>query len=629
MVTNGASFSQPAAVGSVLGIFTFVALISSFATAIYGDTIPVMRKHYAHSLSVLVVFAVFHHIFYTGALSMNWPSVLVAFWSNYAWAGGMIHSSSMQSAINKFVGNNRGNTSAVGAAGVGSSNNNIAGSYDLRQIYGRGLSKLYGRGLDGISVSGLMERHEYNAVAKTFEHAIAKRALVNSTDGFSWYGSPVGVGLPLPGNYSGFAGTLGQEKIPASNAFMTGFLWLLILIVLIAASVVAFKFTVEGLARVKLIKSDRLVFFRSHWVGYTAFAVLRTLYISFFMMMFLTIFQFTYNGAPGMIAIAAIIFLIFFIGLFGICIYACFYRVKFGSYVSEPDRINLERRRVMGVIPWYHFSRASEHLNETDKVYAGSLPFWRVGPANAETSKSVHEDEDYTKKFGWLAARFRKSRWWFFALWLFYEFIRACFFAGASGHPLTQVFGLLVVEIIAFITIIILKPFEGQRLNALVVYCLGFSKVTTVALSAAFDVRFNLPRIPTTVIGVVVIVIQGILTIILLIAIVAGAISSYMSVMRNREDFRPRKWAPLRTKYFAHLEKADTDPQPAAPEPEPQVPQSPYFHVSSVRRQAKIEDEDDEFLAEIQNNPRGSVMSIRHMASWETPSGSRRFSRNY
>lgn len=113
VVTNGATFSHPSSVGTVLGIFTLAALIASFATTVYGSHIPTMRTHYAHSLSIFVVFAVFHHIFFTGALSMNWPSVLASWWSNFAWSAGMIYSESMQNSINQLIGSNKGNTSIV------------------------------------------------------------------------------------------------------------------------------------------------------------------------------------------------------------------------------------------------------------------------------------------------------------------------------------------------------------------------------------------------------------------------------------------------------------------------------------------------------------------------------------
>ena len=546
-----------------------------------------MRKHYAHSLSVLVVFAVFHHIYFTGALSMNWPSVLVAFWSNFGWAGGMIYSEGMQNSINQFIRSNNGNVSVVGAAS--SLDEEIGGSYDLSTIYRRSLD-----------ISNLVRRDSGSQALR----ALAKRSLTNSTDGFVWYGDPVRPGLPLPGNFSGFAGTLARERIPGSNAFMTGFIWFLVATAILAVLIFTLKWGLEGLCRVRLIKNDRLTYFRSHWMRYTGLALLRTCFIAFFMMTTLTLYQFNSKGAAGVTALAAIVFAAFLIGMFGLAGCAYMYRIRVGKYARSPDRINLEKRTVLKLIPWYSFSRASKDGPSPEKVYAGSIPFWNLRPSNGEAATSVHEDEEFTKKFGWLAARFRRTRWWFFGPWLLYELIRACFFGGASGNPVGQVFGLLIVEFIAFIVIIVMRPFEGQRLNALMVYLLGFSKVSTVALSAACDVRFNIARISTTVVGVVIIVIQGVLTIVLMAAIVVGACSSYMSVTRNRseEDFRPRRWGSIRERYLKHVDRAASDlphTSPAQEENQDEQPKKPNFSVSSVRRVAKIEDEDGEFMAEI------------------------------
>ncbi|KAF2017292.1 TRP-domain-containing protein, partial [Aaosphaeria arxii CBS 175.79] len=609
VLRNGNTFSHPEAVGPVLGVFTFIAVISSFATAIYGDSVPEMRKHYAHSLSVLVVFAVWHHIFFSGALSVSWPSVLVAFWNNYAWAGGMIYIDSMQSTIARFIGSNKGNTMAVSAAGQ---NIDLGQGIDIKKIYWKrsALSK-------PLNIPGLYRRSKYNTVARRFEQALAARDAANvssSSSPFSWYGNPAREGLPLPGNYSGFAGTLAQQDIPASNAFMTGFLWFLVLLAAVVFSVVAFKFLLEALIKIKGIRRDRLVYFRTHWLGYTALAALRTLFIVFFTIMFLCLFQFTYLDTTGPVAIAAVVFLVMLFGLGGLAGYACFHRIKVGRYVSEPDRINVEKRKILKGIPWYGFSRASKHHRSESGTYIGSMPWWTIHPAS-DAEKSVHDDEDFTKRFGWLASRFRRTRWWFFVVWLVYEFIRACFLAGASGNAMIQVFGLLAVEFIAFVTIVIMRPFEGMRLNILVVYCLGFSKVATVALSATFDTRFNLPRIPATAIGIVIIVIQGILTVVTMIAIFVGAISSWMSVKRDRdsETFRPRKWKGMREKYFRSMDtKAlDVPPPPPPPPAIPEPPRDPYFNVNSFRRMAKIEDEDAEFKMEIQGgDPNASTMSF-------------------
>lgn len=621
VVTNGATFSQPASVGTVLGVFTLIAVIASFATAIYGDSIPVVRTHYAHSLSVFVVFAVFQHIFYTGALSMNWPSVLVAWWSNFAWAGGMIHSGTMQSSINRLIGNNVGNTSEVGAAGSGTTQETLGGGYDISQIYKRDFSHIRARDVASEIYNDYVQDFKHNILRRNLEQQLQRRDLVNSSTGYSWYGKPVGVGLPLPGNYSGFAGTLAEEGIRVSNAFMTGFLWLLILLVILVAAVVVFKWLLEAFVMIRLLKKERLTFFRQHWLGYAALVALRTCFIAFFMMMFLTMFQFTYSSSGGVKAVAAIVFVIFFVGIAGLVSYAVWYRAQSASKAGHGHVTvgNLEK-----LIPRKNRQDHEREGRDIDpNAPAGqpshSIPIWRLSILGEEPTP-IHEDEDYTRKFGWLASRFRRSRWWFFAAWTLYEFIRACFYAGASGHPMTQVFGLLVVEFLAFGAVIWARPFEGMRLNIIVVYLLGFSKVATVALSAAFDIQFNLQRITTTVIGIVIIVIQGVLTIVTLIAIAVGAISSYMSVTRNHEDFRPRKWAGIREKYFRHIAQAATDqPPPPPPEPVYEEPKEPYFSVSGVRRQPKIEDEDPDFVAELAGQEMDPAASSASLARPRAP----------
>ena len=609
VVTNGATFSHPAAVGTVLGVFTLIALASSFATAVYGNHMPTTRTHYAHSISVFVVFSVFQHIFYTGALSMNWPSVLVAFWSNYAWSAGMIYSESMQNSINQLIGSNKGNTSIVGAAAVGASSDSIGGGYQISQIYKRSYFDLFRRAVE-FTDTGTLEK------SKRLEQALAKRAgqATNSTSGHSFYGNPVKPGIPLPGNYSGFAGALVPEDIPASNAFMTGFLWWIILTVLVAAAVVTFKWLLEALSKANLLKKERLEYFRVHWLGYTALAVLRTVFIAFFMMMFLALFQFTYKGSAGVTALAAIVFLLFFVGILGVAGYACFYRLRYGRYETIQDRLYVEKSKGKGLIPEYSFGLNSKRSEDSEgKASAASVPWWRVKYISGDPQRiQVHEDEDYTKKFGWLASRFRRTRWWFFSAWLIYEFIRACFYGGAAGNAMVQVFGLLVVEFIALIGIVIMKPFEGSRLNAIMVYILGFSKVATVALSAVFNTRFatNSKRITAAVIGIVIIVIHGILTIILMVAIVVGAISSYMSVMRDSETIKPQRLEKIRHRYYSHLEKTALD-LPPPPPPLPEEPKEPYFAVKDVRRVAKIEDEDeDEDYADQKFDPSVSRTSV-------------------
>ena len=619
VVTNGASFSQPQSVGSVLGVFTVIALIASFATAIYGESIPVMRTHYAHSVSVGVVFAVFQHIFFTGALSMNWPSVLVAWWSNFAWAGGIINSGTMQSSIDKLIGNNVGNTSQVGAAGSGTLQENLGGGYDISAIYKRDTSHLWRRDIAfDLFQSDYTNLFRRNALSHGLENALSRRDLANASTGYTYYGKPVGNGLPLPGNYSGFAGTLAQDNIRVSNAFMTALLWLLIILVILVSAVVVFKWLLEGLVRFKALKEHRLAFFRENWTSYVLQAASRILFIAWFAMMFYTMFEFSYQSSAGVKAVAALVFVVFFVGTVSVVLYAYIFRAAQSAAAANGGTLDRPAGKIQRILA--SLKLLNPRMAEgQEKRMSMSGPIRRWNELGREPS-SIHEDDEYIKKFGWLAARFRRSRWWFFGAWTTYEFVRACFYAGASGHPMTQVFGLLVVEILAFIMVVWAQPFEGKRLNLLVVYLLGFSKVATVALSAAFDISFNLGRITTTAIGIVIIVIQGILTIVTMIAILVGAISSYMSMTRNQEEFRPKKWAGIREKYFYHMDRTARElprPRPPPPPPPPEEYKGPHFNVSSVRRVNKIDDDEPE----MRMDPTASNLSIRSRSA--TPNAER------
>ncbi|KAH7399029.1 hypothetical protein DE146DRAFT_519716 [Phaeosphaeria sp. MPI-PUGE-AT-0046c] len=577
-ITNGNTFRQKVGVGTVLGVFTLVAISSSFVTATHGDDVVEMRKHYAHSVSVMVVFAVWHHIYFSGALSMNWPSVLVSYWSNYAWTGGMIYSEHMQNSINNFIGSNKGNTSQVGAAGAGVKNPELGGGYDI--------------------------------------HAIYRRTVNDAIGGFSYTGQPVKPGTPLPGNFSGFAGMLAQERIPASNAFMTCLFWSLVLVAFILVSIMAFKFVLEALSSTRVMKNSRLTYFRSHYIRYTASSILRAFFIGFFMLTYVSMFQLTYLKSPGTIAVACTIFLVVAFGIGTAAGLACYCRIRDEKYGCERDALVIEMIIAWNILPWLKLSWRNESTRSEHKNYVVAIPWWTIRSCIGE--KSIHNDESFILSYGWLASRYRRTRWWFFATWLVYEFIRACFLAGASSQPLVQVFGLLTVESVAFIGMIYLRPFEGQRLNIVLVYFLGFSKVATTALSASFDASFNLPRILATVVGIVIIVIQGLLTITMMVTIIMGAVTSYFSVMRDRETTGARSWVPLRKKYLQGI----VLPSSYHVEPMQQARSRSYFCVNQVKRVPKVEDEDEEFLREIRDDacaPRTSIISRTWPGAYEQP----------
>ncbi|KAK3363658.1 hypothetical protein B0T25DRAFT_51580 [Lasiosphaeria hispida] len=581
---NGNSFSHPEAVAPVLGVFTLVAIVASFATAAYGVSIAHMRMHYAHSLSVFIVFETFQSIFFTGALSVNWPSVCIAWWSNFAWSAGIIYAPAMVHSIDSFAGV-KGNASQVGGAGSVVINNN-----------GGLINQIYGRSILPRTTGAMLRRSEYNAS--------------NPYD-YTWAGNPVMPGMPTPGTWSGFPATLAGAGIPAADAFLVGFIWIVVAMGVVALSIAVLKGSLEVLARRKWIKEDRLAYFRDHWAGYLGLSVVRAFFMAFFAVMTLSMFQFSMSGPSGMMAVSAVVFIIFLAGATLLVAYACRDRTRYGRFQTNPDEVVFHSSKLFKAVPivipaWS--STLKEREVQVQPVF--TIPLFRIRHVNDDPArKTVHQDQGYIKKYGWLSARYRRTRWWFLAYYIGYLTVRAAFLGGGIKSPLAQVYGLLIFEILAFAAIIILNPFEGARNTAMAVWMLSINKIVTTGLSIAFLPAFNLDRIIATVIGVIIIVIQGLVVVALLILIVLSAISSWMSLSRNREDMGSEALEPIRVRYFNSMEAkaADSYVPPKSGKGKdkedgesPQEPPKPYFSVVSVRRAPKIEDEDDDVLYDLE-----------------------------
>lgn len=568
VMSNGNSFSQPQSVGTVMGVLTCCAVVASFATAVYGLSTTHMRTHYAHSFSVLVIFETFQSIFFSGALSVNWPSVLPAWWSNFAWSAGMFANSHIVRSISSFTGTNA-DISQVGGAGSVRINNE------------GGLSQqIYGRSLFESRVQSLTRRAQHNA---------------SDPYDYTWNGNPRIPGMPMPGTWPGFSGTLSALDVPPSEAFMIGFIWLLVILGGVALFVVAAKLLLDLLVKRKWIKTDGFNYFRSHLGGYLAAALLRALFIALFAIMTLATYQFSLHGPAGPTAVAAIVWIIFLFGMGGAAAYACFSRLREGKFKAGPDTVRLERGTIFKKIPFVAATRTSQMGEEetADKQYLfGTIPFVRIRFTDRDPEReTVHEDKGFIKHFGWFAARYRRSRWWFFAVYLGYLFVRACFLGGGTRTPLAQVFGLFIFEILALLAIVKMKPFEGNRNTAVAVWMLSISKIITTGLSIAFLPDFNLSRIVTTVLGIIIVVVQGFLAMAVLVLIGLGIVSSWMSLSRNREKF-PEPLEQTRVQYFEHIEAAAQDLPPKPKEQAPEEPIQPYFDVREVRRAPTIEDEE-------------------------------------
>jgi hypothetical protein len=179
------------------------------------------------------------------------------------------------------------------------------------------------------------------------------------------------------------------------------------------------------------------------------------------------------------------------------------------------------------------------------------------------------------------------------AYYVAYLFCRAAFIGGGWQNPRAQIYGLLVVDVLNFCISAILKPFEGVRNTVMAVWMLSLCKIITTGISFAFLPESNLDRTRAAALGVVIIVFQGLTVAALLVLILLSAISSWMSLTRNREEFDPDWLEPVRVRYFLKMEKKARDKR-FDEETLESPPPTPNFAVVEVRRKPKIEDEDED-----------------------------------
>lgn len=575
-LTNGVTMAYPAIIGPILAVFALVAIVASFVTAAYGVDIPVMRTHYAHSLSALLVLETFQTIFFSGALGLSWPSILVAWWSNFAWSAGQIYDRRVLGTVDPMAGN-VGNTSQVGHAGS---------SVESVLPYASGLAQNIYRRL----APPPLRRQPYNA---------------SDPYDYTWAGDPVYPGVALPGTWSGYRGTLAALNLPVADTFAIGLLWLLVVAAALVVAIAIFKCGLEVLRKTKRLKKSSFTYFRHYWVAYSVLAIFRVLYAAFAMIMTLAILQFSLGGSPGAKALAAVVFVVFLVGNGVLVTQACRVRLKNTQHSVQPDLLVLVRGTLFRFVPFVFPMRMSSFQGRAgappEKPLL-SLPFLQLQSRDNDPGRiSVHQDEAFVKRYGWLTARYRRSRWWFFSYYPVYHLFRAAIVGGGAATPKAQVLCLLVYEVVAFLVAVKTDPFEGRRNTVLAVWLLGVSKVLTTALSIAFLPSLATDRIAATAVGVIIIAIQGLLVVAVLVLVALGAVSSYLSLSRDKAVIDHKELEAARRHYFAHIQaKALDDAKPSRVEREwmqrrkEAAPVPPSFTVTSVRRVRKIYDEDED-----------------------------------
>lgn len=159
--------------------------------------------------------------------------------------------------------------------------------------------------------------------------------------------------------------------------------------------------------------------------------------------------------------------------------------------------------------------------------------------------QSLFDYQPWIKKYGVFYDEFKVDFWWVFVIMFFAVFGRNAFISLGVGHPIVQIIGQLVIDVLLLLFYFWFRPFNTKMGNSL---NLGIQvvRIISLILTFLFTTVVNLSSIRNTVVGIILIAIQSTLTVILIILIIGnffkGVVSSWIdSHKEKRRLMKERK----------------------------------------------------------------------------------------
>lgn len=168
---------------------------------------------------------------------------------------------------------------------------------------------------------------------------------------------------------------------------------------------------------------------------------------------------------------------------------------------------------------------------------------WRVC-SKAHQYKQLHgdasklyEDKETWVKYNLFYENFKKQYWWLFVPAIVYMFARGCIIAGANGHGMIQTAGQLIVEALMLCLLLWSRPYQ-RKTGVWINIFIQIVRVLSVCCILIFVEELGISQTTKTITGIVLIVVQCVLTGLLAILI---AVNSLITLIRENPHRRRRK----------------------------------------------------------------------------------------
>ena len=272
---------------------------------------------------------------------------------------------------------------------------------------------------------------------------------------------------------SGISAYVEQLSVPKSNVFMTALLIVAIVIAAIAASLLLVKLILELWALFGNFPKG-LAGFRKHYWGSIARTITSLILLLYGVWVLYCIFQFTHGDSTVAKALAAVTLAIF--------------------------------TAILAFFTWKIWSVAHKLKNSN-------------GDASA-----LYEDKKIWVKYSLFYDAYRKNYWWLFVPTIVYMFAKGCTLAAADGHGMAQTIAQLVIEAVMLGLLVWSRPYE-RRSGNIINIVIQVVRVLSVCCILVFVEEFGIAQTTQTITGVVLIVVQSVLTGVLIILMMWNGIA--------------------------------------------------------------------------------------------------------
>ncbi|KAI5269129.1 TRP-domain-containing protein [Aureobasidium subglaciale] len=146
----------------------------------------------------------------------------------------------------------------------------------------------------------------------------------------------------------------------------------------------------------------------------------------------------------------------------------------------------------------------------------------------------LYEHKETWVRYAFLYENFKKGYWWLFIPTIVYAFAKNAMIAGANGHGLIQTIGQIAIESILLILLVWSRPYTLKSGNVINI-TIQVVRVISVICVLVFVEELGISQTTKTVTGLVLIVVQSVLTGVLAILIAVNAIITCVRANPHRK----------------------------------------------------------------------------------------------